>query len=75
MRKFNFIKAALIFAIVVVTGIVYYIIWGISPKYTGLLVENTEEEAMRAGTQLASMILSCKFSLISNMQELSPLNY
>ncbi len=24
MRKFNFIKAALIFAIVVVTGLVYY---------------------------------------------------
>ena len=65
MRKFNFIKAALIFAIVVVTGLVYYIIWGISPKYTGLLVENTEEEAMRAGTQLASMILSKDQGLIT----------
>ena len=65
MRKFNFIKAALIFAIVVVTGLVYYIIWGISPKYTGLLVENTEEEAMRAGTHLASMILSKDQGLIT----------
>jgi diguanylate cyclase (GGDEF)-like protein/PAS domain S-box-containing protein len=65
MRKFNFIKAALIIAIVVVTGLVYYTIWGISPKYTGLLIENTEEEAIRAGTHLASMILSKDQGLIT----------
>ena len=65
MGKFNFIKAALIFAIVVVSVLVYYTIWGISPKYIGLLVEFTEEEAVQSGSHLASMILSKDQGLIT----------
>ncbi|MFZ0450590.1 MAG: EAL domain-containing protein [Desulfatiglandaceae bacterium] len=56
MRKFNFIKAALIIAIIGVMALSSYTLLVISPKYTNLLVENTEEEAIRAGAHLSFML-------------------
>ena len=56
MRKFNFIKAALIIAIIGVMALSSYTLLVISPKYTDLLVENTEEEAIRAGAHLSFML-------------------
>ena len=56
MRKFNFIKATLIIAIIGVMGLSSYDLLVISPKHTDLLVENTEEEALRAGAHLSFML-------------------
>jgi diguanylate cyclase (GGDEF)-like protein/PAS domain S-box-containing protein len=56
MGKFNFIKAALIIAIIGVMGLSSYTLLVISPKYTDLLVENTEEEAQRTGAHLSFML-------------------
>jgi len=56
MRKFNFIKAALIIAIIGVMALSSYTLLVISPKYTNLLVENTEEDAIRAGAHLSFML-------------------
>jgi diguanylate cyclase (GGDEF)-like protein/PAS domain S-box-containing protein len=56
MRKFNFIKATLIIAIIGVMGLSSYTLLVISPKYTDLLVENTEEEALRAGAHLSFIL-------------------
>jgi hypothetical protein len=52
MGKFNFIKAALTIAIIGVTALSSYTLLVISPKYTDLLVENTEVAAVRAGAHL-----------------------
>ena len=56
MGKFNFIKAALIIAIIGVMALSSYTLLVISPKYTDLLVENTEEEAIRTGAHLSFML-------------------
>jgi diguanylate cyclase (GGDEF)-like protein/PAS domain S-box-containing protein len=56
MGKFNFIKAALIIAIIGIMALSSYTLLVISPKYTDLLVENTEEEAIRAGAHLSFML-------------------
>jgi len=56
MEKFNFIKAALIIAIIGVMALSSYALLVISPKYTDLLVENTEEEAIRTGAHLSFML-------------------
>ena len=56
MGKLNFIKAALIIAIIGVVGLSTYTLLVISPKYTELLVENTEEEALRTGAHLSFML-------------------
>jgi diguanylate cyclase (GGDEF)-like protein/PAS domain S-box-containing protein len=56
MGKFNFIKAALTIAIIGVTALSSYTLLVISPKYTDLLVENTEAAAVRAGAYLSFML-------------------
>ncbi len=65
MRKFNFIKAALIIAIIGVMGLSSYILLVISPRYTDLLVENTEEEAHRAGAHLSFMLFGKEDGVIT----------
>lgn len=58
MQKFNFIKAALIVSIISVLGLSFYTVFAISPKYTDLLVEHAERDAVRHGTHLAAMIFA-----------------
>ncbi len=58
MIKSNFLKSILIISLVAITILPVYTSLFLYPSFKKLLTENTEEEAVRVGTYLGSMLLT-----------------
>jgi len=65
MGKFNSIILSLIISIISVIGLLLYTVLVISPSYTRLMVESTEEEAQRTGTHLADLLFGKDIEVIT----------
>jgi len=65
MKNFNYIIASLTISIAGVVALLLYTVLVISPKYSNLMVENTEEEALRTGAHIAHMLFVEKGSMVT----------